>query len=147
MCLIGIHSVFSRLGRLRIRVWFSQNSDNSITLYKLCAFPVSHITIPGEDVYSIVIHPHRECTSSPGMWMYLTGNAHPNWEWRCASPGMHILTGNGDVGMHIITGNTRSLYRVSILGMFGRPSKPSASKGRKFGRLQIVRNWNSFSRL
>ena len=50
------------------------------TLYKLCAFPVrmcisgeSHHN-SGEDVYSIVIHPHQE--------------------WGCASPGMHILTGN-----------------------------------------------------
>ena len=27
--------------------------------------------------------------------MCLTGNAHPHWEWGCASPGIHILTGNG----------------------------------------------------
>ena len=29
-------------------------------VYKLCAFPVSHIAIASEDVYSIVIHPHRD---------------------------------------------------------------------------------------
>ena len=78
--------------------------------------------------------PHRECTSSPGMRMCLTGNAiltrngvcltrnaHPRREWEYVSPGMHILTGNGDVphrertsspGMHILTGNAHSLYRV-----------------------------------
>ena len=27
--------------------------------------------------------------------MCLTGNAHPHWEWGCASPGIHILTVNG----------------------------------------------------
>ena len=32
---------------------------------------------PGDDVHSIVIHTHLE--------------------WGCASPGMHILTRNGDV--------------------------------------------------
>ena len=57
------------------------------------AFLVSHIAIPGEDVYSIVIHPHQECTSSLGMGK----NAHPHRELGCASPGIHILTGNGDV--------------------------------------------------
>ena len=41
--------------------------------------------------------PHRECTSSLGMGMCLTGNAYPHWKWECASPGLHILTGNGNV--------------------------------------------------
>ena len=49
-----------------------------------CTFPVSHIAIPGEDVYFIVIHPHRE--------------------WRCALPG---------IGMRL-TGNAHSLYRVKM---------------------------------
>ena len=44
-----------------------------LILYKLCVFPVSHIAIPSENFYAIVIHPHRE--------------------WGCASPRMHILTG------------------------------------------------------
>ena len=39
-------------------------------------FPMKHIPIPGEDFHSIVIYPHRECTSSPGMGMCITGNAH-----------------------------------------------------------------------
>ena len=30
-------------------------------------------------------------------WMCLIGNAHHDRKWRCALPGMHILTGNGDV--------------------------------------------------
>ena len=87
----------------------------SITLYKLCAVPVRHISIPGEDESQQNKHSHREwrcdspgmhiltgngdvlyrkCTSSPEMGMRLTGNAHPHWEWGCDSPGMHILTGN-----------------------------------------------------
>ena len=76
-----------------------------------------HIPIPGEYVMNHnginiltgngdVTHregkwPHQEwdvplweCTSSQGMWMYVTGNAHPRGEWRCVSPGMHIFTGN-----------------------------------------------------
>ena len=32
-----------------------------------------------------------------GNGMCLTWNAHPYREWLCHSPGMHILTGNGDV--------------------------------------------------
>ena len=43
-----------------------------------------HIPIPGEDMHSTVIHPHRE--------------------WGCASPEMHILTGN-----------EHSLYRVLFI--------------------------------
>ena len=41
--------------------------------------------------------------SSPGMHLLtrngvcLTRNAPPHQEWGCASPRMHILTGNGDV--------------------------------------------------
>ena len=66
-------------------------------LYKLSAFLVRHIPIPGKDVHSIVILPHLECTSSPGMGMCLTWNAHPHREWRFDSPGMHIPTGNVDV--------------------------------------------------
>ena len=31
------------------------------------------------------------------MAMLLTGNPHSHREWGRASPGMHILTGNGDV--------------------------------------------------
>ena len=59
--------------------------------------------------------PHWECTSSPGMGMCLTLNTHLHREWGCASLGMHILIGNGDVphrewgraspGIHILTGN------------------------------------------
>ena len=36
--------------------------------------------IPGEDVYSIVIHPHQ--------------GTHPQREWGYASLGMHVLTEN-----------------------------------------------------
>ena len=62
---------------------------------------------------------HQQCTSSPGLRIYLTGNAHPHWDDRYASLGMHILTGIADVshlnahphwdcrytspGMHILT--------------------------------------------
>ena len=44
-------------------------------------------------VYSIVIYPHRECTSSPGMVMYLTRNAHPHRELECDSEpeGAHMF--------------------------------------------------------
>ena len=42
-----------------------------------------HISIPGED---------------ESQW-----NEHPHWEWGCASPGMHILTGNA-----------HSLYRMHL---------------------------------
>ena len=69
--------------------------------------------------------------------MFLTENAHPHseWdvshrEWRCDSPGMHFLTGNGNLphqewdvphrewgraslGMHILTRNAHSFYRVN----------------------------------
>ena len=56
------------------------------------------MAIPGEDVYSTVIHPRQECISSPGMGVCLTRNGSvPYWEWGCALPEMHILTGNGDV--------------------------------------------------
>ena len=48
--------------------------------------------------------PHWECTSSSGMGMCLTGNAHPHQEWGCAALGMHILIGNA-----------HSLYRVSMI--------------------------------
>ena len=34
------------------------------------------------------------CTSSLGMEIYLSRNAHPHREWECASREMHILTGN-----------------------------------------------------
>ena len=60
-------------------------------------------------------HPHS--SEDESEW-----NKHPHREWRCDSPGMHILTWNGDVshrdwgcassgtccdslGMHILTGN------------------------------------------
>ena len=47
---------------------------------------------------------HRECISSLGMGMCLTGDVDvPHWEWRCDSPGMHILTGNA-----------HSLYKVAF---------------------------------
>ena len=64
-------------------------------------------------------------------------NKHPHREWRCDLPGVHILTGNGDVtnqecisslgmgmcltengyvtdllGMHILTKNAHSLFLV-----------------------------------
>ena len=56
------------------------------------------------------------------MAIRLNGNAHPHREWGCTSPGMHILTGNGDVthpectppGMHILTRNAHSLYRMNM---------------------------------
>ena len=54
---------------------------------------MSYIPIPGED---------------ESQW-----NKHPHREWGCASPGMHILTRNGNVtqrewgcalpGMHMLT--------------------------------------------
>ena len=82
------------------------------------AFSVRHIPILGEDVHSRwgtspfpvrtcipgEAHPHSrwgwitmKWTSSLGIGMCLIGNAHHNRKWGCASPGMHILTGNGDV--------------------------------------------------
>ena len=72
-------------------------------MYKLCAFPVGHIPIPDED---------------ESQW-----NKHTHRERRLASPGMHILTGNGDVprrectfslemGM-CLTGIAQSLYRLT----------------------------------
>ena len=99
-------------------MWIS--SKTCLTLYKICAFLVRmcfpdeahphsrggtssflvrHIPIPGEDVHSMVIHPHRGWgCASLGMGMCLTGNGNvPHWEWGCASPGMNILTGNEDV--------------------------------------------------
>ena len=67
--------------------------------------------------------PHREFTSSPGMGMCLTGNAHSHQEWGCASPRMGMcFTGNAhshrewgcaSIRMHILTGNAHSLHRVS----------------------------------
>ena len=64
-----------------------------------CAFPVRHIPIPREDVHF--------------RWggLFHCDSSHPHWEWGlwltkewgCASPGMHILTGNGHI-----------LYRVSL---------------------------------
>ena len=36
------------------------------------------IYIPKEDVYSIVIHPFRECTFSPAIGMLFARNAHPH---------------------------------------------------------------------
>ena len=65
------------------------------------ALPVRHIPIPGEHVYSIVIHPHQEYTSSPAMGMCLTRNTHPHRQWGCDSPEMHTFTVNA-----------HSLYRV-----------------------------------
>ena len=49
---------------------------------------------------------HRECVSSTGMRMFLTGNgdvnltvdAHPHQEWGFVLPAMHIFTGNTDRG-------------------------------------------------
>ena len=93
-----------------------------------------HIPIPGEDVRSIFIHPHQECTTSPeigcaspeihiphgnedvphqecisslGMEMCFTGNGDvPHCEC-ISSPGMYILKGWGcaSLGIHILTGN------------------------------------------
>ena len=57
----------------------------NITLYKLCAFSVRN-----EDVT------HWEWTSSSGMGIHLCGNDDVSHQWGCDSPGMHILTGNGD---------------------------------------------------
>ena len=64
--------------------------------WRRCAFSVSHIVIPGEDVFPFVIHPHQEWgCASVGMGIWLTGNAHPDREWACASQGMRIvLQGN-----------------------------------------------------
>ena len=53
---------------------------------------MSHIPVPGEDVYSFVIHPQRECTSSMEMRMCLNENGD-----------VTQLTGNGDVTQ--LTGN------------------------------------------
>ena len=55
-----------------------------------CASPGMHILSENGVV------PHGECTSSPGMGLCLTGNAHPHREWGChreciSSPGMHIV--------------------------------------------------------
>ena len=50
------------------------------------ASPGMHILTKNGDV------PHLECTSTLGMGMCLTGNAHPHQECGCASTGMHILT-------------------------------------------------------
>ena len=56
--------------------------------------------IPGEDVYSIVIHPaDRECMH------ILTGNGDvPHGKGGCASSGMGMC----------LTGNAHSLYRVNM---------------------------------
>ena len=54
-----------------------------------CASPGIHIHTENEDVT------HRECTSSPGMGICLTGNGDvTDREWGCDSLGMYILTGN-----------------------------------------------------
>ena len=69
-----------------------------------CASPGMHILTGNGDVT------HWECTSSPGMGMWLTENGV-------------CLTRNGNVihrectsspGMHILTGNAHSLYRVML---------------------------------
>ena len=72
---------------------------------------MSHTAIPSEDVYFIVIHPHREwdvphrkCTSSRGMGMCLTGNDVVPHRECTSSPGMCIFTGNA-----------HCLYRVYTL--------------------------------
>ena len=62
-----------------------------------CAFVVRHIPIFSEDAYSIVIHPHRECTSSLRMGMCVTRNAHPHRDSGYASLEMHMLTGIADM--------------------------------------------------
>ena len=94
-------------------------ADLYITLYKLCAFPVRHIPIPGE------AHLHSRWSTSPfpvrhipipgedvhSQWgtspfpvriCILGEDVHsiviyPSREWGCASPGKHILTGNRGV--------------------------------------------------
>ena len=72
-----------------------------ITGEGISPFAVSQIAIPGEDVHSIVIHPHRECTTSPGMGMCLTGNAPPHPEC-ISSPGMHMFAQGGlSVNIHL----------------------------------------------
>ena len=75
--------------------------------------------------------PHRKCT--------------PHREWGCDSPGMHILTGNGDVphrewgcdslGMHILTGSAHSLYKVCfyiVVGIFANQHTKSSEKHKRF---------------
>ena len=52
----------------------------------VCGSPILHILTKNGNV------PHWECTSLPGMEMWLTANAHPHWECT-SSPRMHILTG------------------------------------------------------
>ena len=81
-------------------------------------FSVRHIPIPSGDM-------HSQWGTSPFPVRHtpILGESHLHSQWGCASPGMHILTGNGDVlhwewgcvspGMHILTGNAHSLYRVS----------------------------------
>ena len=88
---------------------------------RIYAFLISNIPIPCEDTYSLVIHPHGECTSSRGMGKWcLTGNEDVPHQEHTSSPGMRMcLTGNGDVthckctsspAMHILTKNAHSTY-------------------------------------
>ena len=100
-----------------------------------CAFPVSHIPIPGED----------------------------ESQWRCDSPGMHILTGNGDVShrqygcvspaMGIwLTGNAHILHKMTLKvlkmndipkpGTFLEQKFLNQSKIKGFGGHLLVR-WRS----
>ena len=53
-------------------------------------FLMRHIAIPDEDVLS-------RWGTSPFLVRYILIVIHPHREWGCALPGMHILTGNGDV--------------------------------------------------
>ena len=80
------------------------------------SWPGMHILTGNGDV------PHRECTSSPEMGMFLTANVHPLRQCGYDSPGVHILKENGDAphreweralpGMRVLTRNAHSLYRV-----------------------------------
>ena len=74
--------------------WFLQmmlhQKRRFMTLHKPCAFPVSYIPIHGECAFPVshIAIPGKD----ESQW-----NKHTYREWRCDSPGIHILTGNGDM--------------------------------------------------
>ena len=82
----------------------------------VCAFPMRHIPfpvrmcIPGEDESRWNKHPHREWRcDSPGMHILTRNGDMPYREWGYALPGIELcLTGNG----MWLTGNAHSLKRV-----------------------------------
>ena len=70
-------------------MWFTGNANPH--LERGCASQgVDILTGNGDEPHREWDAPHRECTSSLGMEMFLTGIAHLNRE-SISSPGMHIV--------------------------------------------------------